>query len=148
MQTKVESRRWDVIAGMAMVAIALIFLFYGSRLTFGSLTRMGPGFLPVCTAIGLALLGGAIAFEGLRGKGTIPNLPRLRPFLVIVACPIVFSLMIGWAGMVPTVLVTALLARMAEPLEWGWDLVLVPAGLAAMGVFVFIDFLGVAISAF
>lgn len=148
MQTRVENRRWDVFAGAAMIAIALVFLIFGTRLTFGSLTRMGPGFLPVCAAIGLILLGAAIVVDGMRGQGTIPNLPRLRPFLVIVACPIVFSLMIGWAGMVPTVLVTAFVARMAEPLEWGWDIVLVPVGLAAIGVFVFIDFLGVAIPAF
>jgi hypothetical protein len=148
MQTRVENRRWDVLAGAAIIAIALVFLIFGMRLTFGSLTRMGPGFLPVCASVGLALLGAAIVVDGLKGTGTIPNLPRLRPFLVIVACPVVFSLMIGWAGMVPTVLVTAFLARMAEPLKWGWDLILVPVGLAALGVFVFIDFLGVAIPAF
>ncbi|MDE3819665.1 tripartite tricarboxylate transporter TctB family protein (plasmid) [Sinorhizobium meliloti WSM1022] len=148
MQTRVENRRWDVLAGATIIAIALVFLIVGARLTFGSLTRMGPGFLPVCAAVGLILLGATIVAAGLRGQGTIPKLPRLRAFLVIVACPIVFALMIGWAGMVPTVLVTAFLARLAEPLEWGWDLILVPAGLAAIGVFVFIDFLGVAIPAF
>ena len=66
----------------------------------------------------------------------------------VVACPIVFSAMIGWAGMVPTVIVTALLARMAEPLKWGWDLVLVPLGLVILSVVVFIEFIGVSIPVF
>jgi hypothetical protein len=148
MQSKFEDFRWDVVAGGAMILIALLFLVVGSQLTFGSLTRMGPGFLPVCAAIGLVVLGAVVALEGLRGETAVPELPKLRPFLVVIACPIVFSLMIEWAGMVPTVLVTAVLARMAEPLKWGWDLVLVPIGLAAVGVFIFIDFLGVAIPAF
>jgi hypothetical protein len=148
MQSKFEDFRWDVVAGGAMILIALLFLVVGSQLTFGSLTRMGPGFLPVCAAIGLVVLGAVVAMEGLKGESAVPELPKLRPFLVVIACPIVFSLMIEWAGMVPTVLVTAVLARMAEPLKWGWDLVLVPIGLAAVGVFIFIDFLGVAIPAF
>ncbi|MCT7667766.1 tripartite tricarboxylate transporter TctB family protein [Shinella kummerowiae] len=148
MQSKFEDFRWDVVAGGAMILIALLFLVVGSQLTFGSLTRMGPGFLPVCAAIGLVVLGAVVALEGLKGETAVPELPKLRPFLVVIACPIVFSLMIEWAGMVPTVLVTAVLARMAEPLKWGWDLVLVPIGLAAVGVFIFIDFLGVAIPAF
>lgn len=131
-----------------MIAVAIVFLGVGSQLTFGSLTRMGPGFLPVCAAIGLAVLGGIVVIEGLKRESAVPDLPKLRPFLVVIACPIVFSLMIEWAGMVPTVLATAIMARMAEPLKWGWDLVLVPVGLAAMGVFIFIDFLGVAIPAF
>jgi len=50
--------------------------------------------------------------------------------------------------MVPTVTVVALLARMAEPMKWGWDLLLVPAGLVLLAVVVFIHFLGVAIPAF
>lgn len=148
MQSKFEDFRWDVVAGGAMILIALLFLVVGSQLTFGSLTRMGPGFLPVCAAIGLAVLGAVVALEGLKGETAVPELPKLRPFLVVIACPIVFSLMIEWAGMVPSVLVTAVLARMAEPLKWGWDLVLVPIGLAAVGVFIFIDFLGVAVPAF
>jgi len=148
MQSRLENIRWDVVAGGAMIALALMFLGVGSRLTFGSLTRMGPGFLPVCAAVGLAILGAVIIVEGLKGQSAVPDLPKMRPFLVVIACPIVFSLMIEWAGMVPTVIVTAALARMAEPVKWGWDLVLVPLGLAAMGVFVFIKFLGVAIPAF
>lgn len=148
MQSKFEGFRWDAVAGSAMILIALLFLVVGSQLPFGSLTRMGPGFLPICAAIGLAVLGAVVAMEGFKGESAVPELPKLRPFLVVIACPIVFSLMIEWAGMVPTVLVTAVLARMAEPLKWGWDLVLVPIGLAAVGVFIFIDFLGVAIPAF
>lgn len=141
--------RWDVVGGLSMVAIAALFLAMGANLTFGSLTRMGPGFVPICAAFGLGALGVMIALEGWRdGKPLVPDLPKLRPFLVVCASPILFSLMIEWAGMVPTVIATALLARMAEPLKWGWDLILVPAGLAVMAVFVFIDFLGVAIPAF
>lgn len=148
MQSRLDNVRWDFLAGGAMIVVAMVFLGVGLQLTFGSLTRMGPGFLPVCAAIGLAVLGAVVVVEGLKGRSALPDLPRLRPFLVVIACPIVFSLMIEWAGMVPTVLVTAALARTAEPLKWGWDLVLVPVGLAAMGVFIFIDFLGVAIPAF
>ncbi len=148
MEQRVENFRWDVVGGAVMVAASLVFLAIGAQLTFGSLTRMGPGFLPVCAAVGLAILGVIIVLEGFKGSSAVPVFPKLRAFAVVVACPIVFSLMIEWAGMVPTVLVTAVLARMAEPLKWGWDLVLVPIGLAAMAVYIFIDFLGVAIPAF
>jgi hypothetical protein len=140
--------RWDVVAGLAMIVMAAGFLIGGWGLTFGTLTHMGPGFVPICTAIILAGLGAVIIFEGLTHAPAGPELPKLRPFLVVVACPIVFGWMIGWAGMVPTVIVTSLLARMAEPLQWGWDLVLVPLALVAISVFVFIKFIGVAIPIF
>lgn len=145
---KPEMMRWDVVAGGVIIAIATVFLVVGSRLSFGTLTRMGPGFLPVCTAVTLGILGVLIMVDGLRHRPVAPDLPRLRPFVVVVACPIVFSAMIGWAGMVPTVIVTALLARMAEPLKWGWDLVLVPLGLVILSVVVFIEFIGVSIPVF
>jgi hypothetical protein len=148
MEMRTDRVRWDVVAGAAIVALALVFLVVGARMTFGSLTQMGPGFVPVCTAVILAMLGGVIVFNGLRKAPREVDLPKLRPFLVVVACPIVFSAMIGWAGMAPTVIVTALLARAAEPLEWGWDLVLVPLGLVALAVGVFIEFVGVAIPIF
>jgi predicted transporter len=148
METRTDKVRWDVVAGGAIVALALIFLVVGSRMSFGSLRHMGPGFVPVCTALMLIGLGGYIAWEGLRKEAQAADLPKLRPFLVVVACPIVFSAMIGWAGMVPTVVVTSLLARAAEPLKWGWDLVLVPLGLVVLAVGVFIKFVGVAIPIF
>lgn len=148
MEHKTASFRWDMLAGGAMVLVAAVFLIWGSHLTFGTLTQMGPGFLPICTAICLGALGIVIAIEGLKGEPPIPDLPKLRPLLVIAACPVLFSLMIDHAGMVPTVVATALLARAAEPIRWGWDLVLVPLGLSLMAIFVFIDFLGVAIPAF
>lgn len=140
--------RWDVIAGGAIIALGLVFLVVGSRLSFGTLRQMGPGFVPVCTAILLIGLGAFIGWSGLRNEPKEADLPKLRPFLVVVACPIVFSAMIGWAGMVPTVVVTALLARAAEPIKWGWDLVLVPLGLVILAVGVFIEFVGVAIPIF
>jgi predicted transporter len=148
MEMRTDRVRWDVVAGAAIVALALVFLVVGSRMSFGSLRHMGPGFVPVCAALMLIGLGGFIAWEGLRKEPTSADLPKLRAFAVVVACPIVFSAMIGWAGMVPTVIVTALLARAAEPLKWGWDLVLVPLGLVVLAVGVFIEFVGVAIPIF
>lgn len=140
--------RWDVVAGAVMIGVAVLFLIYGAGLRFGSLRQMGPGFLPICTAVILGALGALIALEGLRGEPTVAEFPALRPLVVVVACPIVFALMIGPFGMVPTVVVTALLARMAEPLRWGWDLVLVPLTLVFIAVVVFIEFVGVAIPVF
>lgn len=137
--------RWDVIGGLVMIAIALPFLIIGLRLQFGTPSQMGPGFLPVCAAVILTGLGAVVVVEGLTRALTVPNFPKLRPLLVVVACPIVFGWMIGWAGMVPTVIVTSLLARMAEPLEWGWDLLLVPLTLVAISVLVFIKFVGISI---
>ena len=140
--------RWDVLVGAVIIGVAAIFFGYGLRLSFGSPMQMGPGFVPVCTAAILALLGTIITVEGWRGEPTLADLPRLRPFVVVVACPIVFAMMIGWAGMVPTVIVTSLLARMAEPFRWGWDLLLVPLTLVIIAVVVFIKFIGVAIPIF
>lgn len=148
MQLNEKMMRWDVVAGALMIAIAAIFLAYGQHLSFGSLRQMGPGFLPICTAVILGGLGVVTILDALRGELIAVEFPRLRPLLVVVACPIVFAAMIGWAGMVPTVIVTALLARMAEPLKWGWDLVLVPLTLVFIAVVVFIEFVGVAIPMF
>lgn len=148
MQLERITIRWDVIAGLAMVALAAVFLITGLQMNFGTLRQMGPGFLPVCVSVILGGLGLLIAMEGLLGKATVPDLPRLRPFAVVVACPLVFGAMIEWAGMVPTVVTVALVARLAEPLKWGWDLILVPLSLCVLAVVVFIEFIGVAIPIF
>jgi hypothetical protein len=131
-----------------MIAIATVFLVAALPLEFGSLRHMGPGFLPISASVILAGLGVVVIIEGLAGESSPPDFPKLRPFLVVVACPLVFVWMIGWAGMVPTVIVTALLGRMAEPFRWGWDLILMPAALVAISVLVFIEFIGLAIPIF
>ena len=140
--------RWDILAGLAIITVASVFVAAALPLEFGSLRHMGPGFLPISAAVILAALGVVVVIEGVTCRPSAPDLPKLRPFLVVVASPLVFAWMIGWAGMVPTVVVTSLLARMAEPLHWGWDLLLVPASLVAISVLVFIEFIGVAIPIF
>lgn len=140
--------RWDIVAGLVIIALAVGFLVIGLRLDFGTLRHMGPGFVPVAASFMLGALGVIILIEGLAMAPRSIELPKLRPFLVVVACPLVFGALIPWAGLVPTVIATALVARMAEPLKWGWELVIVPLCLAAASVLVFIQFIGIAIPTF
>lgn len=148
MQSKIPAIRWDAVAGATLIVLAGVFLMGSWHLPLGTLRHMGPGFFPFWSAVIMAGLGVLIIVDDFRNAGERPSLPKLRPFVVVVATPLIFGLLIGWLGLVPTVIATALVARFAEPVHWGWDLVLVPCGLAILAVLVFIEFIGVTIPMF
>jgi hypothetical protein len=132
----------DFGAGVLFTIVGGVVLVIGQRYALGTLSKMGPGFFPTMLSIGLIGTGLVLLVRGLSIDGPSIGRPALRSNLFIVAAIIAFGLMIGVAGIVPTVLVTVFLSAFAYR-EVRWREVLpLAVFLAAFSVAVFIYLIG------
>lgn len=141
MDTRGNSPNWDLLGGVLVAALGIGFLALGWHLRPGTLAEMGPGFAPRALSFGMIAIGAILALKAVGRKAQPASWPRLRPFVIVVACPVLFGLLIRPLGLVPTILIVASLARLAEPQKFGWDAVLMPVGLAIFCVVVFVEFI-------
>lgn len=82
----------------------------GSTYNLGTLTRMGPGFLPCVLGVALVLVGVAIAMApaapdpapGVPGAGIhVIGPPDWTGWLAVAAGPLLFIVLAHWGGLVP-----------------------------------------------
>lgn len=98
-------RRMNILAGAICVFAGAMFGAMALNLPAGSLSRMGPGFLPLATAVGLICVGVAIALFDRDETGlALPEEIRaqLRPLLAVLAAIALFALGIDRLGLMPT----------------------------------------------
>jgi putative tricarboxylic transport membrane protein len=132
----------DVLAGLFLIAVAMIALGLMWNLRSGSAASMGPGYLPKLLAVIQLIFGVVIVAQGL--LGTLDRLEpwRLRPLIWILAGVAFFGLAIERFGLVVAVsglvLLSALGHRGTRPLE----AILLAAVLATFSVLVFVKVLG------
>ena len=130
--------RWDAVASLLVMGIAAVFLYGAWNLRLGTLARMGPGFVPIALGAVLLILGAVIVGQSLGTSNKAPpQFPALRPTLVVVLSPLLFSLLIGRIGLVLTVVAVTLFARLAQPQKFGLEMFLLPLLLTAFCVVVF-----------
>jgi len=109
-------KNWqDFGAGCIFAAIGLAGLWIGCGYRFGSLVRMGPGFMPVVVSSLVMMLGILIIGKAAFSHGAAIEATKLRPLILIPGAVIAFALMIPRFGLVPSVLVTAMIAGRAAP---------------------------------
>ena len=106
MRGKVTVKR-DYYAGGLMLLLG-VGAAIGSGYKFGTLARMGPGFMPVMLGVVLAFLGLLIAGTALgssepdNGK-FLPDNPQWFGWLCILAGPALFIVLGQYGGMIPAV---------------------------------------------
>jgi hypothetical protein len=125
------------MAGLAVMAIGVFFLFFGSGLRPGTLSRMGPGFVPIAVSCIMIGLGAIIAVQSFWKTAEPVDWPLFRPLLVVLACPVLFALLIGPVGLVGTILIVATVGRLAQPQRFSLETVLVPVLLTIFCVVLF-----------
>ncbi len=104
----------DIVAGVALAVFGGAAAAYGlAHYSMGTITRMGPGMMPVSLGIILAGFGLAIALPALAQRGEAVDF-RYRPMLVLSAAVLAFALMIERFGLVPSVFATTFIATLAE----------------------------------
>jgi hypothetical protein len=93
----------DFVAGTIFAAFGVLGVWLGEDLAVGTITRMGPGYLPKFLSYALIIMGAFISVKAIRlGNSTIEP-PRWRP-LLFVLCPIVgFAFFIVTLGLVVSV---------------------------------------------
>lgn len=137
----------DFWAGVLFMAFGALALYLGQSYAFGTVTRMGPGFLPIVLAWIVVALGAIILIRGLTIDGAAIARGQLRPQFFILLAIVLFGLLIERIGLAPTIFVVTLVASMASP-EIRWkEAAALGIGAAIFSVLLFIKLLGQAMPA-
>jgi hypothetical protein len=129
------------VFGLAAAAFAL------SKYSMGTISRMGPGMMPVSLGLILAFFGLAIFVPALSRRG--PSIdPKFRSLTALSISIICFALMIDTLGLVPAVFSAVVIATLAEKLISLKSAVILGAALSLVTWAIFILGLGLPIAAF
>jgi hypothetical protein len=106
----------DTSCGLLFIVIGLAFgcqAIFG--LEIGRLRSMGPGFFPAFLSAAVIVIGIVVAVSGLRQETDVrlSSLPW-RSLIAVLGGPIVFGVMIEPLGLVPSLLILALVASIAS----------------------------------
>ena len=101
----------DVLFGLFLIAVAAFAMFATRKLSVGSASDMGPGYMPL--AISLIILGFGVFLTGrglLSGNEQGIEAVQLRPVLMILLSVGVFAFLAERAGLVLASLATVIIA--------------------------------------
>jgi putative tricarboxylic transport membrane protein len=132
----------DFWAGILFMIAATIALWRGWEYPLGTVTQMGPGFVPRALSWALLGIGGLLAARGVAtgGERIMPSL--IRPQLFVILAIVAFGLMIERYGLAPAVAAATILAALASR-EMKWiETVTLAVVLAGGSVVLFITLLG------
>lgn len=132
----------DFWSGLLFIVIGALGVYLGRNLAFGSMTRMGPGFLPAVLSWTLIGLGAIILLRGVARAGDAIQPSRWRPQIMIAVAIVLFAQLIERIGLAPTVFVVTIVAALASD-EMRWrDTLMVAVGLSVVCTLLFIKVLG------
>ena len=103
----------DFLAGGLYMAFGLLGLWLGRTLDAGTASAMEAGYFPRLVCALLVAIGAALAVMSLFRAGEIPERGRLRPLFFVTLSCLAFALLLHPLGLVPTMLVSILLACFA-----------------------------------
>lgn len=132
-----------------MIAIGLAIIAIGWSYPFGSLTQMGPGFLPHYLGVGIVALGVAVTVMDMRSpNGEAPGQIQWRALLLICAAVILFAVLVNWAGLVPAMFLAVSVSMLADPAARPLEILGYSLVMTVLGWLLFIQALGLPLSAF
>jgi len=103
----------DFLAGILYIAFGLLGLWLGRALETGSADAMGPGYFPRIVCALLVAIGALLAATALVRREAVER-GRLRPFAFITLSCLAFALLLRPLGLILTLVISTLLARLAE----------------------------------
>lgn len=132
----------DYYAGGLMLLIGVGAAVAGAGYRFGSLAKMGPGFMPVMLGIVLAFLGVLIAGTALASSEPddgkfLPDKPQWFGWLCILGGPVLFIILGQYAGMVPAVFACVFVCALGDKTATYKSSAILAAGVTAFGVLLF-----------
>jgi hypothetical protein len=132
----------DYYAGGLMLLLGVGAAVTGSGYKFGTLARMGPGFMPVVLGIVLALLGLLIAGTALGSsepddKKFLPDNPQWFGWLCIIGGPVLFIIFGEFGGMIPAVFACVFVCALGDKTATYKSSAVLAACVTAFGVVLF-----------
>jgi len=103
----------DLIAGCLVIALGAAFLVGAEGMRFGTARNIGPGFFPRILSIGLIGLGASMVLSAFFRSAPLPVI-AWRPMLLVGGAITGFGITMYLFGMVPAIIVTVLVASLAE----------------------------------
>jgi uncharacterized membrane protein YhdT len=145
LQEKIASRiklKRDYYAGGLMLVLGVGAAVIGSGYKFGTLARMGPGFMPVMLGCVLAFLGLLIAGTALASSEPdegkfLPDNPQWFGWLCILAGPVLFIVLGLYAGMIPAVFACVFVCALGDKTGTYKSSAILAAGVTVFGVLLF-----------
>lgn len=132
----------DFGAALLIVAIGAAGLYFGSDLSIGSASRMGPGYFPRIVCWCIIALGSVVGLRSIAIRGPAIERMQLRPIAVILLAALVFGYAIEELGLIMASLAAMLLAPYAKRNTKFRDALLLSIGLTAFAAIVFVGALG------
>ena len=141
MRPKFAMKR-DYYAGGLMLLLGLGAAVTGTGYKFGSLARMGPGFMPVVLGmvlafIGLLIAGTALASSERDDSKFLPNNPQWFGWLCIIGGPILFIILGEYGGMIPAVFACVFVCALGDKSATYKSSAILAAGVTVFGVLLF-----------
>ncbi len=129
----------DILAGLAFVGFGVAFALLSIGYGIGTTVRMGPGYFPFFLGGALVLLGALIVGRGiLAGEdGPIGVIPW-RAVALILGAVVIFGLTVRGLGLIPSTLVTTLMAAFASRRTGVLAAVAISVGLTVLCFLVFV----------
>jgi len=107
----------DVLGGGLMIALGIGVVIQSRSYTFGTLSRMGPGYFPVALGVILALAGLAIVVKGwLAGAPEETKAVPLewRAWMLIGLSIVAFVVLAEYLGLVPATFAVVFISALAD----------------------------------
>lgn len=138
----------DYYAGGLMVVLGVGAAVTGSGYKFGSLARMGPGFMPVALGIVLAFIGVLIAGTALGSsepddKKFMPDNPQWFGWFCLLAGPVLFIILGEYGGMIPAVFACVFVSALGDKTGTYKSSFILACGVTVFGVLLFHYFLNI-----
>ncbi len=127
----------DLVAGLFLLACALLLWWFGQPLKAGTAFRMGPGYVPMMLAWILAAFGVVLTAMGLLHRGPRLERWRLGPIVMILGAIVVFGLTIERAGLLIASALVVAMGGIATPDSRLREVLLLALCLAAFACLLF-----------
>ncbi len=132
----------DYYAGGLMLLLGVGAAVTGSGYKFGTLARMGPGFMPVVLGVVLAFLGILIAGTALGSpdaddKKFLPANPQWFGWFCILAGPVLFIILGHYGGMIPAVFACVFVCALGDKTATYKSSLVLASGVTVFGVLLF-----------
>jgi hypothetical protein len=103
----------DFLAGVLFLAFGLLGLWLARSLPGGAAGAMEAGYFPRLICGLLVIIGAALALISLFRESEVPERGLWRPFFFITAASLAFALLLRPLGLVVTLAISTVLARLA-----------------------------------
>jgi hypothetical protein len=104
----------DFGSAIVFLLIGLAGLYFGKDLTYGTASRMGPGYFPHLLSWLIIGIGVVVGLKSLATEGPPIDPPKFRPMLFVLLSVIVFGYMMSYVGLAITAVVMTLIAALAR----------------------------------